>query len=169
MLVTATWMLYPHMNCILVWYLPSWWNPSSNSYRHFWMASLALNTVTVPCAFPAGRADTWPSGCFRDFITFYNLIIALPFLNWTFTVIAKGVLMIVNVKHSWSLYTILCDIFGNFFLVIAGATLFSMIFLGLSFVQMYFSILYAWKPLCQFHQQQQNPVFEGSLNMCYVL
>lgn len=134
------------------------------------MASLALNTVTLPCVFPAGRADTRPSGCFRVFITFYNFsIIALPFLNWTFMVIAKGVLMIVNIKHSWPLYSILCDIWGKFFLIIARATLFSMISLGLSFVQMYVSILYAWKPLCQFHQQQQNPVFEGLLNLCYVL
>lgn len=88
-------------------------------------------------------------------------------------VIAKELLMIVKIKHSWSFYTVFHDIFGNFFLVIAGTTPFSMIFLDLSFVQMYFSILYAWKPLCQFHQQQQkkqqNPVFEGSLNLCYGL
>lgn len=79
----------------------------------------------------------------------------LSFLSQTFPMNAEELLMI-NIKYSWSFHAVLFEILGNAFLVRGGTTLFSMFFLGLRSPQMYFSVLYVWKPLCSFHQTQQT-------------
>lgn len=123
--------LYPHMNCIIVWSLPFWWNLSSISSRHFLNGSSSSKTQSLSWMhFPLAELGIWPSGCFRDFITLY-LGIALSFLSRTSPVNTKQLLMIVNIKYSWSFRTVLFEIWGNVFLVIAGTTLFDMFFLGL--------------------------------------
>lgn len=62
--------------------------------------------------FQLAELDMWPSGYFRDFSTFYNLVITIPFLNWSFTVIAKELLMTVNVDHSILYYVIFLGMFS---------------------------------------------------------